>query len=73
MSLIEEVRARQLPAVRVRRAIRVAAGVSQVRMAAELGVHRLTFVRWETGRIEPRDGNRERYARLLAELQQVAG
>lgn len=72
MNLIEEVRARQLPAVKVRRAIRLAAGVSQVRMAAELGIHRLTFVRWEKGSIEPRGDNRERYARLLAELQQVA-
>jgi HTH-type transcriptional regulator/antitoxin MqsA len=72
MNLIEEVRARQLPAVKVRRAIRRAAGVSQVRMAAELGVHRLTFVRWENGTIEPRDRNRERYAKLLGDLQQAA-
>jgi len=72
MNLIEEVRARQLPAVNVRRAIRLAAGVSQVRMAAELGVHRLTFVRWENGSIEPRDVNCVRYARLLADLQQVS-
>jgi DNA-binding XRE family transcriptional regulator len=72
MNLIEEVRARQLPAAKVRRAIRLAAGVSQVRMAAELGVHRLTFVRWENGSIEPRGDNREHYARLLAELQQVS-
>jgi len=41
-------------------------------MAAELGVHRLTFVRWETGVHEPRGENAERYARLLAELQRVA-
>lgn len=72
MTLIDEVRARQLPSVKVRRAIRLAAGVSQMRMAAELGVHRLTFIRWENGTHEPRDGSRERYARLLAELQQVS-
>ena len=72
MSLIEELQARRLPPVNMRRAIRLAAGVSQVRMAAELDVHRLTFVRWENGTHEPRSSNRERYARLLADLQQVA-
>jgi transcriptional regulator with XRE-family HTH domain len=71
MTLIEEVRARQLPSAKTRRAIRLAAGVSQSRMAAELGVHRLTFVRWESGEHEPREGNRERYAELLARLRQV--
>jgi DNA-binding transcriptional regulator YiaG len=71
MTLIEEVRAQQLPSLEARRAIRLAAKVSQIRMAAELGVHRLTFVRWENGTHEPRGGNRARYARLLAELRQV--
>ena len=72
MMLIEEVRARQLPPASLRRAIRLAAGVSQVRMAAELGVHRLTFVRWENGIHEPRGDNRTRYASLLGQLQQVS-
>jgi DNA-binding transcriptional regulator YiaG len=72
MTLIDEVRSRRLPPSGVRRAIRLAAGVSQVRMASELGVHRLTFVRWETGVHEPRGESRERYARLLAELQQAS-
>lgn len=72
MTLIEEMRARQLPPVKMRRAIRVTAGVSQVRMAAELGVHRLTFVRWENGVHEPRGDNRAQYASLLAQLQQVS-
>jgi DNA-binding XRE family transcriptional regulator len=72
MTLIDEVQAQRLPPVRMRRVIRLAARVSQVRMAAELGVHRLTFVRWENGTHEPRDGNRERYARLLADLQRVS-
>ncbi len=73
MTLIDEVRARpQLPPVKVRRAIRLAADVSQMRMAAELGVHRITFIRWESGTYEPRGDNRERYAKLLAELQQVS-
>ena len=72
VTLIEEVRIRRLPSAEMRRAIRLAVGVSQVRMAAELGVHRLTFVRWENGTHQPRGESRERYARLLAELQQVS-
>ena len=72
MTLIDEVRERQLPPVKVRQAIRRAAGVSQVRMAAELGVHRSTFIRWETGASDPRPESRGRYARLLAGLQQAA-
>jgi DNA-binding transcriptional regulator YiaG len=72
MTLIEEVRSRQLPPLQLRRAIRVAAGVSQVRMAAELGVHRLTFVRWESGTHVPRGEHRAHYASLLSELQQVS-
>jgi len=72
MTLIDEIRAQRLPPVKVRRAIRLAAGVSQVRMAAELGVHRLTFIRWENGTHEPRPDCRERYARLLDGLRQVS-
>ncbi|MGH3126258.1 MAG: helix-turn-helix domain-containing protein [Streptosporangiaceae bacterium] len=72
MSLIDEVLARRLPAIRARRAIRLSASVPQVRMAAELGVHRSTFIRWENGIQEPRGDSAERYARLLAELQRIA-
>lgn len=72
MALIDEVLARRLPSARTRRAIRLAARVSQVRMAEELGVHRLTFVRWENGTHEPRGESAERYAHLLDELRQVS-
>jgi DNA-binding XRE family transcriptional regulator len=71
MALIDEVIARQLPSVRTRRAIRLAARVSQVRMAAELGVHRLTLISWENGTHEPRGESAERYAQLLNDLKQV--
>jgi HTH-type transcriptional regulator/antitoxin MqsA len=71
MTLIDEVRAWRLPSVKTRRAIRLAAGVSQSRMAEELGVHRLTFVRWESGKHEPRGENRKQYAELLVSLRQV--
>jgi DNA-binding XRE family transcriptional regulator len=72
MTLIDEVIARRLPSVRTRRAIRLAAGVSQVRMAAELGVHRLTLISWENGTHQPRGNSAERYARLLDDLKQAA-
>ena len=72
MTLIDEVQARRLPPVSMRRAIRLAAGVSQVRMAAELGVHRLTFVRWENGTHKPAGESCERYAQLLAQLERVS-
>jgi DNA-binding XRE family transcriptional regulator len=73
MRLIDEVQARRLPSLAARRAIRLDAQVSQARMAAELGVHRLTFIRWENGTNEPRGENRVRYARLLGELRDAAG
>ncbi len=72
MTLIEEVQEWKLPSPKIRRAIRQSATVTQVRMAAELGVHRVTFARWENGELEPRGDNRARYARLLAGLQRVA-
>jgi len=70
--LIREVReARRLPSPALARAIRQGAGVSQQRIARELGVHRITVVRWEQGTTAPRGEVRSRYARLLADLQQA--
>lgn len=72
-SLIDEVRARRpLPAPRVARAIREAAGVSQIRLAQELGVHRMTIARWENGSRSPRAGQRQAYAALLEALREAA-
>lgn len=51
--------------------IRIAAGVSQQRMATELGVHRMTLLRWENGTRRPRGDARVNYAQLLAELQKA--
>jgi transcriptional regulator with XRE-family HTH domain len=68
MALVDDVRdARRLPGPSMRREIRRAAGVSQQRLADELGVHVQTVIRWERD-AEPREINRARYARLLAEL-----
>ena len=66
--LVEELRARRLPPLEQRRSIRRDAGVSQERLARELGVHRVTVARWELGR-DPRGRLRERYLDLLAALQ----
>lgn len=69
MSLIEEVReGRQLPTPSTARAIRIAAGVSQQRLADELGVQRNTVSRWEAGERHPSPLLRARYARLLIQL-----
>ncbi len=74
MKLLHEVRAsRQLPAPDDARAIRERAGVSQTRLAEELGVHRITVGRWETGTREPRGALRVAYARLLLRLVAEVG
>ncbi len=70
MSLVDEVRGgTNLPPPARRRAIRIGAGITQARMARELGVARSTFIWWETGAHQPEGANRARYARLLAELE----
>jgi DNA-binding XRE family transcriptional regulator len=72
MTLIDEVRAGRLPPPEKRREIRLRAKVSQVRMARELGVHRLTLIHWEEGSHEPTAEHRLRYAQLLAQLRRAA-
>lgn len=70
MTLIEEVRrARHLPSPETARLIRLSARVSQQRMAAELGVDRVTLSRWESGASRPRDAKRAKWADLLDALQ----
>jgi DNA-binding XRE family transcriptional regulator len=71
-SLADEVRNRpKLPAPAIRQEIRRKADVPQDRMARELGVHRVTFLRWERGDRTPRGENRAAYARLLRELDEA--
>lgn len=66
MTLIDEVReARRLPAPAAARLIRVSAGVSQTRLAREVGVHRVTIARWEAGTRRPCGRVRGRYAEIL--------
>jgi transcriptional regulator with XRE-family HTH domain len=68
--LVEEVRReRQLPPPRVLKLIRQTAGVSQARVAKELGVGRVSVARYELGLRKPRGALLERYLGLLESLQ----
>jgi DNA-binding transcriptional regulator YiaG len=70
--LLEEVRESQaLPSPAEARAIREAAGVSQVRLADELGVAPLTVLRWEQGVRVPAGAHRLAYVRLLRQLDEI--
>jgi len=69
LTITEQVRKRRLPAPPVARAIREAVFVTQQDIADELGVHRITVARWESGARRPRGAAREAYANLLADLQ----
>lgn len=70
--LVEDVRElRRLPPPRVARAVRLAAGVSQVAMARELGVHRMTVARWEDGTRRPQGELGLRYLHLLDQLREA--
>lgn len=72
--LVSEVRERRnLPGPAEATAIRKLAKVSQSRLAAELGVHRVTVARWETGERNPRGEVVERYAALLRALALETG
>lgn len=73
MSLLNDVRARgALPAVALRRAIREAAGVSQGQIAREVGVHRMTVCRWESGTSKPTGPHLHAYVAVLRDLQDAA-
>lgn len=74
MSLIEEIRlASRLPGPAKAREIRIKAGVSQERLAKELGVNRMTVARWETGDRRPRAAIAARYSALLEQLCREVG
>jgi DNA-binding transcriptional regulator YiaG len=67
--LVEEARLlRALPPPEQRRLIRTAAGHSQAKMAAALGVSAVTVLRWERGSRVPRGPHLRRYVLLLAQL-----
>lgn len=70
MTLIDEVRSTaRLPEASTARLIRISAGISQERLAAEVGVHRVTLARWESGECRPRGTARSRYSTVLHEIR----
>jgi len=73
VDLIEELRLeRSLPSPRAARCIREMVGVSQARMARELGVHRTSVTKWELGVRRPHGAQAEAYRMLLESLQAEA-
>ena len=73
-ALLEEVRSRRrLPPPALRKAIREAAGVSQRRVAEDLGVDRVTVARWESGSRNPQSRFVEPYLTLLEGLRSESG
>jgi DNA-binding XRE family transcriptional regulator len=72
VTLVDEVRARlALPKPAVGKAIRLAAGVTQQRMADEIGVHRLSYLQWERGHLALSEATQQRLAAVLRDLQAV--
>jgi transcriptional regulator with XRE-family HTH domain len=67
--LAEVRRERQLPPPRTLRLIRLTAGVSQARLAHELGIGRVSVARYELGMRKPRGDLLARYLELLESLQ----
>ncbi|WP_203654633.1 helix-turn-helix domain-containing protein [Demequina activiva] len=63
---------RALPTPSVSRAIRQSCGLSQARVALELGVSRMTVSRWERGARRPRGLRLVAYTALLSDLAAAA-
>jgi DNA-binding XRE family transcriptional regulator len=73
MTLTEEVQTRRsLPAPELARSIRISAGITQERLATEIGVTRMTVGRWEAGKRQPRGRLLLDYIKVLNELKDVA-
>jgi transcriptional regulator with XRE-family HTH domain len=68
MTLVDRVRAAQLPPPAERRRIRLHAKVSLAEVAEELQVTPVTILRWEQGTFEPRRDRAIAYRRLLDAL-----
>lgn len=69
-SLVDQVRARRV--LRIAKAIRTAAGVSQGDVARELNVNRVTVARWEDGKRTPRGELLSAYVDLLNQLSNAS-
>lgn len=69
MDAIDALLARpSLPPPAIRAALRRADGLTQAEVAEAIGVTRVAFNRWETGKAEPRARHRATYLRLLEGL-----
>lgn len=72
-ALLDELRNRpRLPSPEIAAAVRRAAGVSQQRVATELGVSRMTITRWESGARRPQGALAAAYVALLDQLREVS-
>lgn len=71
-AITEEARAFQRFNPSLFRAIRESRGLSQQRLAEELGVSRLTVWRYEAGTRRPRGATLVRYVELMDELQKAS-
>ncbi|SFK37258.1 helix-turn-helix domain-containing protein [Geodermatophilus ruber] len=72
MSLVDSIKAAQLPPPAVRRRIRTDARVSLADLAAELQVSPVTVHRWERGIVAPRRERAIAYRDLLEALRDAA-
>lgn len=61
-------RRKSLPKPRVRRALRLQAGLTQAEVAEAIGVSRPAVVRWESGERTPRNPHLDKYVELLRRL-----
>jgi transcriptional regulator with XRE-family HTH domain len=68
-ALIEEVRQARRFRPKLAKAVRESAGVSQQRLANELGVDRVTVARWELGQRQPHGELLIKYMGLLDGLR----
>ena len=73
MTLIDEINTkRRAPSPALAREIRRAAGISQARLAAELGVSTVTVCRWEGGSRRPRGPMLLAYVTLLEQIREAS-
>lgn len=72
MTLVDKVKAAQLPPPSARRRIRQRARASLAELASELKVTPVTVLRWEQGTCEPRREHAIAYRGLLDALSEAA-
>jgi transcriptional regulator with XRE-family HTH domain len=71
MAIRNTIEALRLPAPLVRRALRLAAGMTLAEVGEVVGVTRSAVSRWERDARQPRGDRRLRYAAVLRELREV--